>query len=278
MRVLAALRIVFDVFVFRVRKLEMANLAAAFAIMVALRLPLEELAVRGTFAGLLNLLAYLTNDYYDVDRDLASGRDDAKTRFLSDHRGAAIGAQLGLAALMVAIALVTYPDMIAALVLGGGICWIYSAKLKALPFVDVVAMIAWGATMPLAAVPLDRPLGFWLLGQLGLFSAVFETVQVLRDRERDRAIGVETTAVRIGAGKSLALARAFACLSGVYAALVLHRYFGLIALAGVLLPYRGNPDRYWNLMRLVLGVCWLACIAAIFLREQPHGWLPIVVR
>ncbi len=135
----SALRILFDVAVFRLRRLEMANLAGAISVMIALRLTLVEMLVRTGFALLLNLLAYLTNDYCDLDRDLQTGRAQEKTRFLAEHRGAALGAQWALVALLSAIALVYSPGLLLALSLGAGLCWLYSAKVKRVPFADVYA-------------------------------------------------------------------------------------------------------------------------------------------
>ena len=71
---LSALRILFDVVVFRLRRLEMANLAGAVSVMLALRLPVSDVVLRTGFALLLNVLAYLTNDYYDLEPSAAAFR------------------------------------------------------------------------------------------------------------------------------------------------------------------------------------------------------------
>ncbi|MBW2276468.1 MAG: hypothetical protein JRF63_03185, partial [Deltaproteobacteria bacterium] len=73
---LAPFRILLAVAVYRLRKLEMANMFAAGAIMFALRLGWDDIAVRLGFGLLLNLLAYLTNDYCDVNQDLTSPNKD----------------------------------------------------------------------------------------------------------------------------------------------------------------------------------------------------------
>src|SRR5437899_3138048 len=90
----AAFRILGDVLVYRIRKLEMANLVAVVAILVALRRPIDDTVVRTGFAVLLNLLAYLTNDYCDLEHDLATGREREKTLFLYEHRSAALWVQV----------------------------------------------------------------------------------------------------------------------------------------------------------------------------------------
>ena len=82
----AGLKILIDVAVFRLKKLEMANMFAAVTIMCAISLPVKEVAIRFTYGLFLNLLAYLTNDYYDVDQDLASpNKDHKKARYLKEH-------------------------------------------------------------------------------------------------------------------------------------------------------------------------------------------------
>jgi len=90
----AVFKILSDVLVFRVRRLEMANLAGALSIMGVLGLAVEEVAVRVVFALLLNLLVYLNNDYCDIAWDLqAPIRDREKTTFLRKNMAAAAVAQ-----------------------------------------------------------------------------------------------------------------------------------------------------------------------------------------
>jgi 4-hydroxybenzoate polyprenyltransferase len=277
---LAALRILGHVLGYRLQRLEMANLAAAAALVVALRLPPAEAALRFVYALLLNLFSYLNNDYYDVERDLEGGRDVEKTRYLREHLGAALAAQIALALALVALALGYDPELLVAGGLGAGVCWAYSARLKRVPYADVAAMTLWGAAMPLAAVPLDNELGWALVGQLALFSTCFELIQVLRDREEDAVARLETTAVRLGARRTLLLARLAMLATAVYAALILQRWLGLALLVAPLLPAPNASDgsaeaiaRYWNRVRLVFGLVWLATLAWVYTTGQSAGWL-----
>jgi 4-hydroxybenzoate polyprenyltransferase len=276
---IAALRIVADVLAYRLRKLEMANLVGAIAIMVALRLPWSEVAGRTGFAALLNLVVYLNNDYCDIEQDLASGRASAKTRFLSEHRRTAVVVQVALGLVLAALAVGFRPGLLVAGLLGGGICWAYSARLKRMPFADIGAMAAWGLGMTLVAVPLDDPLGWALVVELGLFSAVFETIQVIRDHDDDRARGVTTTAVHLGPSRTLVLARAFMVVAALYGLAVLHRYFALLELAAPLVPFTPrDPGRYWTRVRLVLGLAWLGILGAAFVHGESWGWVVSVAR
>lgn len=267
------LTIVLDVARYRLRRLEMANLVAAVAIMLALRLPAPELLVRTLFAVLLNLLVYLNNDYVDLDDDLAThSRDRAKTEYLATHRAEAVRAQLGLLGLLGGLALAWGGGLPWALVAGAGVCWLYSAVLKRRPFVDVVAMMIWGVAMPAVGVPPGHPQAWPLLGQLGLFSAVFETIQVLRDREIDAPRGIATTAVVLGPARTRALARGLMLLSGAYAAWCFHPLLLLPATAAAVLPIpRGDLQPYWNRVRLLLGPTLLLECALVWSRAGAGG-------
>jgi 4-hydroxybenzoate polyprenyltransferase len=271
-----ALKILVDVLAYRLKRLEMANLAAAVAVMLALRLPFGELAARAAYAFVLNVLAYTTNDYYDVERDLLSGRDADKSRYLAEHRKQALFAQLALAALLLAVALAWRPELLVAAVAGAGICWLYSARLKAVAYADVVAMTLWGVAMPLVAVPLGSLLGWALVVELGLFSTSFETIQTIRDLDQDRAAGLETTAVRLGRERTLLLARLSMVVSSAYAVLLLHKFIGLGLLLAALLPFRADdPSRYWTRVRMVIGLVWLAIIGFIYFTGSTDGVLAL---
>ena len=262
----AALRILLDVIVFRVRRLEMANLAGAVAIMAVLRLPLGEAAVRTVFALVLNALVYLNNDYVDVDLDAQTpDKDRAKVAFLQAHKREAFALQWVLFGVLCLIATAA-PGLWLALVLGAGVCIAYSKWLKHIPGLDILAMGVWGFAMPLCGSPLDRSLGLLLALQLGLMSAVFETIQVIRDYDADRSAGVRTTAVALGVGRTLWLARALMLASALYAALVLQPVAGAIAAAALLVPMRQDAvDTYWTRIKLISGVAWLCICALTFL-------------
>lgn len=264
----AELVIVLDVARFRLRRLEMANLVAAVAIMLALRLGAGELLVRTAFGALLNLLVYLNNDWLDLDDDLAtSTRDRDKTQFLAAHRGAAVRAQLGLVGLLAGFALVWGGGLGWPLVLGAGICGAYSAWLKRRPFVDVAAMMAWGVAMPAVAVPPGATAGWWLLGQLALFSGVFETIQVLRDREADARRGIRTTAVVLGRARTEWLVRVLLGLSGAYAAWCFHPALVVLPAIAVLMPIPAvGVEAYWTRVRLLLGPTLLFECALVYVR------------
>jgi 4-hydroxybenzoate polyprenyltransferase len=272
----AALRIVFEVVAFRVRRLEMANLAGALAIMLVLGLPWGEVGVRLLFAGLLNVLVYLNNDFHDVALDAGSpDKDPDKAAFLMAHRRAAVLAQWVLGALLAALAFAWSTGLVLVLIAGVGICFLYSFKLKHTPFLDIAAMALWGFAMPLSGSPLDSALGVVLAAQLGLFSAVFEALQVIRDHDADARQGVRTTAVVLGVPRTLRLSRLLMLACALYAALALHPIAGAVAACAALLPLSdGRADRLWTRVKLVYGVAFLIGCALAYGHGQSAGlWL-----
>jgi 4-hydroxybenzoate polyprenyltransferase len=272
---LAALRIIAGVVAYRIRKLEMANLAGAGSIAVALHLPVLEIAIRTLFAFILNALVYLNNDYVDIDIDLASADKDAeKSRYLAENKRAALLAQWTLVALLALIAVVYDVGLFVPLIAGGGICVWYSAVLKRRPYVDILAMIIWGVTMPLCGSPVTNMTGLLMALQLGLFSGVFETIQVMRDADEDADEGIRTTGVVLGKQRSLVLARVQMVLSSVYALLVLQPWAALVTAGALVVPFSETQiERYWTRVKLVYGVAWLLICAYVFWYGAQAGLL-----
>jgi 4-hydroxybenzoate polyprenyltransferase len=272
---LAALRIVAGVVAYRVRKLEMANLAAAGSIAVALRLPIPDIAVRTLFCFVLNALVYLNNDYIDIQIDLESADKDAgKARFLAENRQAALWAQWILVAVLATIAVWHDFGLFVPLIAGGGICWWYSAQLKHRPYWDIVAMIIWGVTMPLCGSPVTSVLGLTMALQLGLFSGVFETIQVMRDADEDAKEGVRTTGVVLGKARSLRLAQVLMALVTLYAALFMLPWAAAISSLALVLPFAEDKvEQYWTRVKLVYGVAWLTICGWVFWYGHLHGLL-----
>jgi 4-hydroxybenzoate polyprenyltransferase len=271
----AAARIVVDAVAFRLKSLEMANLAGAVSIALALRLPWPEVAVRTLFAFVLNALVYLNNDWFDAADDLRTpGRDGPRTRFLAQHMESALAAQGLLLATLIATALVFAPGLLLALLVGGGICVWYSHSLKRVPYLDVIAMAVWGIGMPMCGFPLDRPLGWCLALQLGAFAAVYETIQVMRDAPADAIAGIRTSGVVLGVARTRQLSRALMIVASVVATALLHPVAGLIAAAAVLIPLDGNDvARRWTQVRLIYAAAWLLTIAWIWLTGSSAGLL-----
>jgi 4-hydroxybenzoate polyprenyltransferase len=272
---LAALRIVAGVVVYRLRKLEMGNLPAAVSIAVALRLSIADIAVRTLFCFVLNALVYLNNDYIDVQIDLESADKDAgKSKFLAENRHAALWAQWILVGLLAALALWHDVGLFVPLIFGGGVCWWYSAQLKHRPYLDILAMIIWGVTMPLCGSPMTSTLGLVMAGQLGLFSGVFETIQVMRDADEDAKEGVRTTGVVLGKARSFRLAQALMVLVTLYAALFMLPWAAAVSSFALVLPFAPDKvERYWTRVKLVYGVSWLTICAWVWWFGQLHGLL-----
>lgn len=284
---LAGFRIVLSVLLYRLKNLEMANMAGAMSIALALTFSPAlgasftdlhrwgDVIVRGIFVFILNALVYLNNDYLDVEIDLESAdKDNANARFLAANMGAALGAQIVLAAVLVVIAVVFDLGLLIPLIGGGGICWWYSAKLKHMPAMDIIAMIIWGITMPMAGTPITNVLGVAMTLMLGLFSGVFETIQVMRDADEDAAEGVRTTGVVLGKKRSLMLARVLMVAVSTYALLFMHPIAAAISAAALFLPFiEENVERYWTRVKLVYGVAWLMICAWVWWHGESSGLL-----
>jgi 4-hydroxybenzoate polyprenyltransferase len=253
----------------------MANLAGAVAIMLVLRLPVIEIAWRTAFCALLNALVYLNNDYHDVSLDVrAPDKDQTKVRFMQAHMREAVALQWLLFAGLGLLSISHSRGLFLVLLGGGGICIAYSAWLKRMPVLDVAAMAAWGFVMPLSGSPLDRTVGLCLALQLGLFSSVFETIQVIRDADGDRELGVRTTAVAFGEARALWLGRALMLACAAYAALVLHPIAGAICLLALLLRMKpGSADRFWTAVKAVYGVAWLTTCGFLLANGRTEGLL-----
>lgn len=273
----AALRIVGDVAVYRLRRLEMANLGGAVTIGLVLGLAPGDLALRVAVAVVLNLLVYLNNDYYDVGQDLtATGRDRARTEFLAAHRAEALLAQGALAVVMLGLAAIAGGGLWLVAATGAGICAAYSARLKRVPFLDVLAMIAWGGVMPLVGAPADRLVGWLMAGQLALFSGVFESMQVRRDWAEDRDAGVRTTAVVLGPRRTAWLTRGLVAVAALYAAAVLHPIAAGLAAVALALPVTDDAAKDWTRMKVLLGVTWLVICGLVVANGGTAGlWLHV---
>jgi 4-hydroxybenzoate polyprenyltransferase len=272
---LAALRIIAGVVAYRIKKLEMANLAAAGSIAVSLHLPIPDIIIRTLFAFVLNALVYLNNDYIDIQIDLASADKDAeKSRYLAENKQAALLAQWTLVALLALVAIVYDRGLFVPLIAGGGICWWYSAQLKHRPFFDIIAMIIWGVTMPLCGSPVTHPVGLFMALQLGLFSGVFETIQVMRDADEDVLEGVRTTGVVLGKARTLLLARIQMVGCSAYALLFMQPWAALVSLGALVVPFsEQNIEQYWTRVKLVYGFAWLGICAWVFFSGGRAGLL-----
>ena len=272
---IAGFRIVASAVAYRLRNLEMFNMAAAVSIACALRLSIFDIVMRALFAFVLNALAYLNNDYIDVQIDLQSpDKDNTKARYLAEHLKAAFWAQIALLGVLVAFAVLYDRGLFVAIVLGAGVCWWYSAQLKHRPFLDVLAMIVWGVGMPMPGVPLDHPVGIAMAIQLGLFSGVFETIQVLRDADEDAKEGVRTTAVVLGKPRTKLLARMLMLSVTAYAALYMQPWAAAMTLIALVIPFPDTDiERYWTRVKLVYGISWLMICAWVFFYGQRAGLL-----
>lgn len=277
---MVALKLVAGVIEFRLRRLEMANLAATVSLAVALHLGPVEIALRTAFALALNVLLYLNNDWNDVAIDLRNvHRRQDRVRFLAMHSRTALRTQIVIGAALVAAAVAWSPSLLVPLLLGGGTCIWYSSTLKRRPGLDVLAMTLGGAALPLCGAPTLSPTIVCLAVQLGLYSAVFQMFQLQRDAKEDSAAGVRTTAVVLGQAATIWLLRALMLLVSLYAALATSPWIALVTFLALAIPERamGVKSR-WTLIRLVYGGAWVLLCVQVFLHERCEGLAWVLAR
>lgn len=265
----AALKILWQSFAYRVRMREANNLAVSVSMMLAFALPWLDVLYRTGYALVLNVYVYLINDYCDIDVDLVSAKkDQAKVRFMAEHKGAALGALLGLGLVLLGAALAHSTLLVVAFVSNTVLIGAYSAWLKRVPFIDVLLMAAAGATMTIIGVPTGSLLGWKLIGVLALLSAGYETIQVIRDEPTDREQGVRTTAVLLGAMAAAWVFRAIMAGAAAYGFLVIGSPVGLGFALAVPLPLSTErATRTWDMVRIIGGLVWLGLLAQVYLGD-----------
>jgi len=272
---LVAFRILRDVVVYRIRNHEMANVASSLSIMVAMRLEWRDAAVRFVFSMALNAAVYLINDIFDAAADRVSENKDAcKTAYLQEHKREAWQAVGIPVAIMVALGLVWNHELLVVLAVTSVAFVAYSAKLKRVAFLDLPTIFVCAVTGSMMAFPLNKPMGWCLVGLLGCFAMCFQTVQMVRDHDEDAAFGTRTTAVALGTRYTMWLHRGLLAVAALYTSLWVHRWVGAAMLLVVLLPFDAKRATvHWSRLRLALGIAWLAVVAWVLWKGSLHGVL-----
>ena len=262
----AALRILGETALYRVRKHEANNLLGTLSLLLARGAPLSDLVLRTLFAAVLNLLVYLLNDLGDVQLDLATpGKDRGKTEFLRQHRPAAWLALGTMFAVLVVVGLLHSWLLCAAAVGTTAIVGAYTFWLKRQPFVDVGLMLLCGFSVTLCGVrEADLSRSLMLAGFLGLVSACFQVLQVTRDVEADRTAGVRTTAAVLGPRGAAWLFRGLTVATAASAFLGPRSLAGLGLALALLLPVDPRrAARSWDLARVLFGAVWIAMLVGV---------------
>lgn len=264
---LAALIIVKEATLYRIRRREANNWFTSVSLMVALGLPWADLGFRALYAALLNVYVYLMNDYFDIERDLASPqKDHRKAQFMADHRAATHLALFGLSGLLLAGAIWHSRLMVLTWALNTVVVGSYSAWFKRVPIADVVLMTICGVTMSLVAIPEQGSAGWALVGFLGVICASFEVIQVIRDAPGDAEAGVTTTAVLLGARGAAWLFRGIVVLGAAYGLWVIGTPLTLALLPAAVFPLSPErASRTWDWCRILFGLTWLGLLVQTYL-------------
>lgn len=271
----SAARLLADSAVYRVSRREGANLFASMTLALALALPIGDVAYRLVFGVLLNLFVYLLNDCIDVRIDLvASGRDVERTRHLHEHIREGWAVVLILGALLAVLGAVHSAGLLAAFAANTFLIAVYSRWLKRLPVVDILAMAGWGLAMAMVGFPLASVAGWRYAGLLAILCAVTEAVQIVRDVSSDRRAGLRTTAVALGVGPTVWIARGLIVAAAGYTFLMLDSIVAWALLPALIVPLdESGAVRSWDRFRLIFGGVWIALLIGLRFHLGPGGWL-----
>ena len=274
-RVAAGFRVVLDTAAFRLSKREGGNLVTSTTLALALALPIGDVAYRLVFGILLNLFVYLLNDCFDVRIDLvASGRDAERTRYLHEHIRVGWAVVFVLGASLAVLGAAHSVGLLVAVAANAVLIILYSRWLKRLPVVDVLAMAGWGVAMAMVGFPLDSDVGWRVAGRLGILCAVTEGIQIVRDASSDRRAGLRTTAVVLGVGPTVWLARGLILTAAGYTFLMLNSIVAAALLPALIVPLdESRAIRSWDRFRLIFGAAWIALLICLRFDIGPGGWL-----
>ena len=85
--------------------------------------------------------------------------------------------------------------------------------------------------------------------------------------------------MRLGIPATRIILRVFMVAVAAYAVLVLHRWIGVALLAALLVPLDpSRADRYWNHIRLIMGLGWLAILGWVYWTGAADGLLGAIDR
>lgn len=275
-----AAKIVWNSTIYRIKKREMANLVGSISIMAGLHYSTGEIMIRGIFAMLLNMAVYLVNDLIDVEIDLHGGkRQKRKVILLKENKKSALAAIIIIALILFIFCIAYNLSLFIPLAGGIGICWLYSAYTKNIPFVDVISMTIWAVAMVSTGVKLHSINGWLLAFQLGLYSSCFEMIQTMRDVNEDSRACIKTTAVFLGPKRSKLLLSILMLSASIYCYLFINKILSIISMFAIIIPLpenSTNPDsmqKYWNKIKAIYGLLWLAIIITVWHGRAPAGLL-----
>lgn len=226
--------------------------------LIAIRpLPWTAIVGLGLTAGLLLWNLYLFNDIHDADHDRDNPRKNHDVAaFYMEHRSRLWALWAGSSLLVLGLLAVAGIRAVAAGAATMIINAVYSIRIKAVPWLDIVIVGMWGTLYVLAFEPTPQ-----LSLVAGIMTMVAHVYQVFVDRSSDLAQGLTTTAVHSPrASRILVHALAALLAACVWQAGGSRWALALAALvaAPVWLP---DHQRAWNTSRLIFGLCWLTLLA-----------------
>jgi 4-hydroxybenzoate polyprenyltransferase len=243
----------------RLRRGEGALPAVNFSLLASQGLGRPD-TLAGAFVSVLAIaVMYALNDLWDAPADARNPKKDQTVvaTYLAQRRLGAV-ALVVLHLATIALALATLGPRATAAVAGVMVVnLVYSTVLKGVPIVDVVWCGLWGALFAAIVEP-----SLWLVGIVGLMTAVCHLYQALDDRITDAANAITTTAVRSPALSRNVLVALSACLA-VALAPALGPLWALSALTPLAIYFACDRAHVgWLLTKAYFGVMWLAVLGS----------------
>ena len=136
-------------------------------------------------------------------------------------------------------------------------------------------MTVAGACGALLAVRGATPRAAWyqspglrVAGFLGLVCGSFNALQVVRDHDVDKRLGVRTSAVVFGWSATGWIFRLLVLLSAAYGYFIAHSYAALLMAAAAPLAVRpGSAARAWDITRIIGALAWVGVLVELFLNR-----------
>lgn len=267
-----AFRIALDVFSFRIKRFEVGQLLVPFSVIFTYQYSGLAMLKRGGLVTLLFFFIHLNNDVCDLNIDQEENRAPDKTKFLRQNKNIAIWLQWTIGSFTLLFLYFFDVKFLMPVFVGGLAGVMYSAWLKKLPFIDLLTNSVWPAMLILVSSPFFEFVGILLAIQISLFTIVVQPLQLLRDYDNDKKLGLKNTVIWLGIKKTKILIKFLILINSLYGVLFLHKFFGLMFLSLLLIPIKRNRTRSIIMMfRGIFILYWLGVLWYLYFYSQAIG-------
>jgi len=132
----------------------------------------------------------------------------------------------------------------------------YSLKLKSIPFIDLVAVILWGALY----VTISGKLQIMLALVVGVMTGIAHLFQIITDKVADGENNIQTTIVAMPSKEILFLSALCAMLGGLLLA-ISNIWCAVSCIVPIVVYYVSNNVVFsWYVSRVYFFICWLVLL------------------